>query len=265
MSIKRLNISDLQSKKNQEKIACLTAYTAPFAKIMDKYVDVILVGDSLGMVVYGMENTLSVTVDMMIAHGRAVVKNSGHAFVVVDMPFGSYQGSKEQAFNNAARIIAETGCQAVKVEGGEEIADTIKFLVSHGIAVVGHVGLMPQKVGLYGGYPVQGKSDAEKKIIMADSVAVEKAGAIAVVIEKVQEKIAADVTRKLKIPTIGIGASPKCDGQIVVTEDMAGLFTDFKPKFVKTYGNLANVLENSVKEYVSEVKSVKFPSKEHCF
>ena len=265
MVTKRNSIIDVKKRKAVEPIVCLTAYSTPFAKILDKHVDILLVGDSVGMVLYGMESTLSVTVDMMINHGKAVMRGSSNACVVVDMPFGSYQASKAQAFESSSRIMSETGCQAVKIEGGTEMADTIKFLVQRGVPVMGHVGLMPQMVNAYGGYGCKGKTKESRDKVIEDALAVQNAGAFSVVVEGVVEQLAADVTKELDVPVIGIGGSPKCDGQILVSEDMAGLFTDFKPKFVKRFGNLAKELEEAAKEYSNEVKSRKFPSEENCF
>ncbi len=264
-AIKRLSILDIKKRKGETPIVCLTAYTAPFAKILDRFTDLLLVGDSVGMVLYGMDSTLPVSLDMMIQHGKAVVKSSQKSCVVVDMPFGSYQQSKEQAFTSCARVLAETGCQAVKIEGGLEMQETVEFLVHRGIPVLGHVGLMPQMVNAHGGYGCQGKTPEARKKVLEDAIAIEKAGAFAVVIEGVVEKLASDVTRKLKIPVIGIGGSVECDGQILVSEDMAGLFTDFKPKFVKRYGNIADELAKAAHGYADEVKKRIFPGKDNCF
>ena len=265
MAQKRKTIQDIKQAKNQQPLVCLTANTAPMARTLDPHVDLLLVGDSLGMVLYGMDSTLPVTVDMMINHGKAVVSHSSKALVVVDMPFGSYQASEAQAFKNAALIMAETGCQAVKIEGGVEMVSTIEHLAKRGIPVVGHVGLMPQRVNAYGGYSCRGKTPEGYQQIIDDAKAVEKAGAFAVVIEGVVEKLAKDITQQVNIPTIGIGASVTCDGQVLVTEDMAGLFTEFTPKFVKQYGQLAEHLEKVVLEYAKEVRERKFPGNEHCF
>jgi len=261
----RLTVKDIAKHKGGEPVVCLTAYTAPYAKIMDSHADILLVGDTVGMVLYGMDSTLAVTVDMMVNHGRAVVKSSKRSCVVVDMPFGSYQESPEQAFSNAAEIMAQTGCQAVKLEGGVEMAETIEFLTERGIPVMGHVGLMPQRVNAYGGYGYHGRTSDAKKKILEDAVAVQKSGAFSIVVEGVKEELAREVTKKLDIVVIGIGGSPACDGQILVSDDMLGLFTDFKPKFVKHYAQLADVIENAVKEYADDVRNRKFPSDEHCF
>ncbi len=261
----RITIKDIASQKGKSPIVCLTAYTAPFAKLMDKHTDILLVGDSVGMALYGMDSTLAVSIDIMINHGKAVAKAAGHACVIVDMPFGSYQESPEQAFRNAAAIMAQTGCQAIKLEGGIAMKETIKFLVSRGIPVMAHIGLMPQHINVYGSYSYHGKTADTQKQIMNDSIAVQEAGAFAVVIEGVKEELARDVTKKLAIPVIGIGGSPMCDGQILVSEDMLGLFTEFKPKFVKNYANLAQQIDKAVEAYANDVRTRKFPAPEHCF
>lgn len=260
----RITIPKIKARKGNEPIVVLTAYTAPFARILDKYVDILLVGDSLGMVLYGMDTTLPVSLEMMINHGKAVVKGSEKALVVVDMPFGSYQKSKEQAFKNAAKIMQETGCSAVKLEGGEEMAETTDFLTKRGIPVMAHIGLMPQQVNTLGGYSYQGKTKKSQEEILKSAKAIEEAGAFALVLEAVDAKLVGKITDKLTIPTIGIGASVNCDGQVLVTEDMAGLF-EKTPKFVKKYGSLANELDLAVKMYTEEVKSKKFPAKENSF
>ncbi len=261
---KRLTVRDIVARKRQTPLVVLTCYTAPVARILDEHVDILLVGDSLGMVVYGMESTLPVTLEMMIAHGTAVAKSSSQALVVVDMPFGSYQASPEQAMENCARVMAETGCQAVKLEGGREMASTIRFLVERGIPVVGHVGLMPQRVHALGGYRYQGRNEDEAATILQDAQAVAAAGAFAMVIEGVKEEVARHVTEQAEIPTIGIGASSACDGQVLVVDDMLGMF-ERTPSFVKQYANLSAVIEKAVKTYALDVKSRKFPSAEHCF
>ncbi len=265
MTIKKpLTIHHIRSRKSSDKpLVCLTAYTAPMAKILDKHCDMLLVGDSLGMVIYGMESTLNVTVDMMIAHGKAVSSSVSGACVIVDMPFGSYQASPQQAFTTAAQILAQTGCQAIKIEGGQEMASTVEFLTQRGIPVVGHIGLKPQSVRVHGGYGPRGKAADESKAIMADALAIQNAGAFALVIESVPESLAHDITQQLTIPTIGIGASNKCDGQILVTEDMLGLFDEFKPKFVKRYAQLAQIIDDAVADYANEVTQRTFPEAEH--
>lgn len=260
----RKTILDIKSSKSGDKIVVLTAYTAPMAKIMDQYCDVLLVGDSLGMVVYGMKSTLPVTVSMMINHGKAVVDSSAKALVIVDMPFGSYQESPKQAFRNAAKIMAKTGCQAVKLEGGQEIADTIEFLNKRGIPVMGHIGLKPQSVNQMGGYKIQGKDKTSAKQIQDDAKALEAAGCFSIVIEGVQKKLADKITNSITIPTIGIGASEECDGQVLVSEDMLGLNADV-PKFVKKYANLDRVINTAVESFAQDVRSKKFPNKENCY
>ncbi len=260
----RIATQRLKAQKNATPIVVLTAYTAPIARILDAHVDILLVGDSMGMVLYGMENTQSVTLDMMIAHGRAVVKSSSRAAVVVDMPFGSYHQSKEQALENCRRVMDETGCSAVKLEGGVETADTIAHLVASGIPVMGHVGLMPQRVNTPSGYRYQGRTDEEAAVIMADALAIEKAGAFCMVIEAVKEDVARAITQKLKIPTIGIGASPACDGQVLVIDDMLGLSAR-SPSFVRKYADLSAAIAEAAKAYTADVKSHAFPSMDYCF
>jgi 3-methyl-2-oxobutanoate hydroxymethyltransferase len=263
--VKRLTVPDITARKGAVPLSVLTCYTAPMARILDAHVDMLLVGDSLGMVVYGMESTLSVTLEMMIRHGRAVVQHSARALVVVDMPFGTYQASKEQAFENCAKVMAETGCQAIKLEGGTEMAETIRFLVERGIPVVGHVGLMPQRVHTMGGYKYQGRNETEALIIVHDAQAVADAGACAMVIEGVKEEVARAVTAQVRVPTIGIGASPMCDGQVLVIDDMLGLSGAYVPGFVKHYAQLSEVVAQAVKTYTEEVRNRTFPSAEYCF
>jgi 3-methyl-2-oxobutanoate hydroxymethyltransferase len=255
----------LRAQKGQQPIAVLTAYTTPVAKAVDPHVDCLLVGDSLGMVLYGLESTVGVTLDMMIAHGAAVVRGSEHACVIVDMPFASYQESPAQAYRNAARVIAETGAAGVKLEGGTEMADTIRFLTERRIPVMGHVGMMPQSVAAYGGFRVQGKDADDARAIVADAVAVAEAGAFSIVIESVVEPLAREITAKVAVPTIGIGASPSCDGQVLVTEDVAGLFSDFTPRFVKRYAELGEGLSAVARSYAEDVRARRFPGPEHCF
>ncbi|HTH18217.1 MAG TPA: 3-methyl-2-oxobutanoate hydroxymethyltransferase [Magnetospirillum sp.] len=262
---KRLTVRDICARKGGDPVVVLTAYTAPMAGLLDPHVDVLLVGDSLGMVLYGMDSTLAVSVDMMINHGKAVMRGSRQAMVVVDMPFGSYQESREQAYRNAARILAETGCAAVKLEGGREMADTIHFLTTRGVPVMAHIGLMPQQVNTAGGFRAHGRSGEEAAVIRADAQAVADAGAFSVVVEGTVEPVAHALTAELDIPTIGIGASPACDGQVLVTEDLLGLFNDFTPKFVKRFANLSPLVSEAAAAYASEVKSRTFPAPEHCF
>jgi 3-methyl-2-oxobutanoate hydroxymethyltransferase len=258
-------IPSLCARKNGQKIVCLTAYDAQIASLLDPHVDILLVGDSLGMVVYGMEDTLSVTLDMMIAHGRAVAKSTRRSCSIVDMPFGSYQECPEQAFRNAARLMAETGCDGIKLEGGAVMANTISFLVARGIPVMAHIGLLPQSVNSLGGFKAQGKSSQEFAQIIEDAKAVDKAGAFAIVIEGVYETLANEITGVVSAPTIGIGASAQCDGQILVTEDMLGLGSDEAPRFVKRYGNLGEEISSIIQTYASEVKEGLFPKAVHCY
>ncbi len=259
----RLSVRDIAARKGQTPIVCITAYTAPMAGLMDDAVDVLLVGDSLGMVLYGMDSTLAVTLEMMIAHGAAVVRGSKHACVVVDMPFGTYQASPADAFKNCARVLAETGCAAVKLEGGAAMAETIAFLTARGIPVMGHVGLTPQSVHQLGGYRTRGKTDDEADGIMSDATAVANAGAFSVVIEGTVEPVARAITKSVAIPTIGIGASVACDGQVLVAEDMLGLFSTFTPKFVKRYAELGREVTSAVEAYAADVRARRFPGPAH--
>lgn len=262
---KRITIRDIRQMKGVQPVVMLTAYTTPMARFLDPHVDVLLVGDSLGMVLYGMDTTLPVTLDMMIAHGQAVVRGSEHACVIVDLPFASYQESPQQAYRNAARVMVETGAAGVKLEGGAEMAETIHFLATRGVPVLAHIGLMPQAVHALGGFRAQGRGDDEAAAIRADARAVTEAGAFAVVIEGTVEPVARAVTQEIAIPTIGIGASPACDGQVLVSEDILGLFGTFTPKFVKRYAELGRQVEEAAKTYAAEVRSRQFPGPEHCF
>jgi 3-methyl-2-oxobutanoate hydroxymethyltransferase len=250
-------------RKGGGPYVCLTAYTAPMAGLLDPHADLLLVGDSLGMVLYGLESTVPVTLDMMIAHGAAVMRGSRHACVVVDMPFGSYQESPAQAFRNAARILAGTGCAAVKLEGGVAMAETIRFLTARGVPVCGHIGLMPQAVNA-SGYRVQGRDPAEAAVVAEDAAAVAGAGAFALVIEGTTRPLAAAITRAVPVPTIGIGAAPECDGQVLVSDDMLGLFTAFKPRFVRRYAELGAAVSEAARAYAEDVRARKFPAAEHC-
>lgn len=265
---KRLTVPAIRDHKQggvtKEPLVMLTAYTARQAQLLDAHCDMLLVGDSLGQVIYGLASTLSVTPEMMIAHGAAVVRGSYHALVIVDMPFGSYEGSKEQAFASASRIMAETGCAAVKLEGGEAMAETIAFLSGRGIPVMAHVGLTPQAVNVLGGYGARGRSQREHEKIVADGQAVEQAGAFAVVAEGVLEPIAIALTQALEIPVIGIGASAQCDGQVLVTEDMLGMF-ERVPRFVKRYENLAEVVSAAAANYAADVRSRAFPTPDQTY
>lgn len=262
--VSRISIPALQARKNGEPIAVLTAYTASMAALLDGKVDVLLVGDSLGMVLYGMESTLPVTLEMMVAHSRAVVNASHQSCVILDMPFGSYQESPQQAFRNAAYALAQGGAQGVKLEGGAEMADTVRFLVERGIPVMGHIGLMPQHVQRLGGYKVQGRDVTQEKTVLEDARAIAEAGAFSMVLEGVVEKLAEKVTKTVPVPIIGIGASTACDGQVLVTEDMLGL-TPRVPKFVKQYADLGAQITAAVENYVREVKERKFPDKAQTY
>jgi 3-methyl-2-oxobutanoate hydroxymethyltransferase len=262
---RRVSVRDLRARKGGTPIVALTAYTAPIAKLLDPHCELLLVGDSLGMVMYGLDSTLGVTLDMMIAHGAAVMRGSKQACVLVDMPFGSYQESPAAAFRSCARVMAETGCAGIKLEGGREMAETVSFLTQRGIPVLGHVGLQPQSVNAYGGYRAQGREDAEAERIMADAEAIAAAGAFAIVLEGTIEPLAREITAKVPVPIIGIGASAACDGQILVTDDMVGLFADFTPKFVKRYAEVGKSISAAVESYAADVRGRRFPGPEHVF
>jgi 3-methyl-2-oxobutanoate hydroxymethyltransferase len=262
--IRRVTAPDIRTKKGGDKIVSLTCYHAHTARLVDPHMDFLLVGDSLGMVMHGLETTVPVPLDMMIMHGAAVVRGSRHALVVVDMPFGSYEESPAVAFRNAARVMKETGCGAVKLEGGTRMAETVAFLTQRGIPVMGHIGLTPQSVNMMGGFKTQGRRQEEWAAIEADAAAVTEAGAFAVVLEGMAELLAAKITRAIQIPTIGIGASAECDGQILVLEDMLGL-SPAVPKFVKKFAELGAAIEDAVKDYATEVRARQFPSKDHVY
>src|SRR5688572_26949127 len=255
---KRMTVPAIRARKQDgvtaEPIVMLTAYTMRMAQLLDPHCELLLVGDSLGQVIYGLPSTIPVSLEMMCAHGAAVVRGSWHALVAVDMPFGAYEESPEQAFRSAARILKETGAAAVKLEGGAAMAPTIAFLVARGIPVIGHVGLTPQAVNALGGYRARGRDDAEAMKVIADARAVADAGAFCIVIEGVMEEIAAEATKAVACPTIGIGASAACDGQILVTEDMLGLF-ERTPRFVKRFGDLASEISAAAETYAQDVKS----------
>ena len=255
---------DIRARKGSAPLVVLTAYSTPVARLVDAHCDVVLVGDSVGMVIHGLPSTLGVTLEMMILHGRAVVRGAQKAMPVIDMPFGSYEEGPQQAFRNASRLMAETGAPAVKLEGGQHMAETIAFLTARGVPVMAHVGLTPQSVNTLGGYKVVGRDDEAQKV-MADARAVENAGAFSVVLEKVPEGLAARITQSLTIPTIGIGAGVRCDGQVLVVDDMLGLFTDFRPKFVKRYAELGKAADEAIAAYAAEVRSRAFPAAEHSF
>ncbi|MBV9990674.1 MAG: 3-methyl-2-oxobutanoate hydroxymethyltransferase [Alphaproteobacteria bacterium] len=261
---KRVTVPEIRAHKNAKPVVCLTCYHAHTARLLDNHVDLMLVGDSLGMVMHGMDNTLGVTLDMMITHGKAVMRGSRHALVVVDMPFGSYEESPQVAFRNAARVIQETGCTAVKMEGGKRIAETVRYLSERGIPVMGHIGLTPQMIQVMGGFKTQGRTEAEWPAIEADAKAVAEAGAFAIVLEGMAEPLAVKITREIQVPTIGIGASAECDGQILVMEDMLGLNPN-PPKFVRRYANLGPDIETAVKAYAKDVRERAFPGKENVY
>lgn len=264
-SVQRVTVPQIRACKGQRKIVSLTAHGSAFARLMDEYLDFVLIGDSTAMVAYGLPNTLSMTVEQIAAHTAAVVRGTSHACVIADMPFASYQRSPEQAFENAAFLLASGGADAVKLEGGAVMAPTIRFLVERGIPVLAHVGLMPQHVNTMGGYKAQGMDDAAAEQVRADARAVEQAGAFAVVLEGVKYSVATEITNELAIPTIGIGASPDCDGQILVTEDMLGLNGEKVPKFVKRYADMASDVRHAVQRYADDVRAGKFPETQHCF
>jgi 3-methyl-2-oxobutanoate hydroxymethyltransferase len=262
--IKRLTAPDIRARKAGEPIVCLTSYHAHTARLLDRHCDLILVGDSLGMVMHGLETTVPVTLDMMILQGHAVMRGSKRALVVVDMPFGSYEASREQAFMSAARVMKETGCGAIKVEGGRRMAETIAFLVERGVPVMGHIGLTPQSINTIGSFRAQGRDAADWGPIEDDAKAVTQAGAFSVVIEAVAEPLARRITAAVAIPTIGIGGSVACDGQILVLEDMLGL-SPRVPKFVRRYGELGASIEAAVAAYAADVRSRAFPGPEHVY
>ena len=262
---RRLTVPDIGARKGGTPVVCLTAYTTPIARMLDPHVDLLLVGDSLGMVLYGLDSTLGVNLDMMIAHGQAVMRGSQAACVIVDMPFGTYQESREQAFRNCAQVMADVRCQGIKLEGGEEMAETVDLLVRCGIPVMGHVGLTPQSVNAFGGFKAQRRDEAAADRICNDARAIAGAGAFAIVVEGVPEPLGRRITEEISVPTIGIGASPACDGQVLVTEDILGLFGDFKPKFVKRYAELTPTVEEAARRYAAEVRAREFPSAEYCF
>jgi len=266
--MKRLTVPALRRRKQDgttaEPIVMLTAYTARQAQLLDPHCDLLLVGDSLGQVIYGLPSSVPVTLEMMINHGAAVVRGSWHAVVAVDMPYGSYEQSPEQAFANAARLMKETGCAAVKLEGGAVMAPTVAFLVARGIPVIGHVGLTPQAVNVLGGYNARGRSEAEAAKIVEDAKALAEAGAFCVVVEGVVEPIAIEVTRAVACPVIGIGGSAQCDGQVLVTDDMVGMF-ERVPRFVKRYADVATTVSEAAQAYAAEVRARTFPGIEQTY
>lgn len=258
-SVKRITVPDIAGRKGGEPIVCLTAYDAPMAALLDPHCDVLLVGDSLGMAVHGMPNTVGVTLDMMILHGQAVMRGAKRAMVVVDMPFGSYEGGKEVAYANCVRVMKETGAQAVKLETSIEMAEIVAFLVKRGIPVMGHVGLRPQAILAEGGFKAKGRTDSERDRVLAEARAVAEAGAFCIVIEGVAESLAREITETIDVPTIGIGASAACDGQVLVVNDMLGMF-DWTPKFVRKYADLRIEIDRAAAAFASDVKTRRFPA-----
>ena len=262
--MRRISVPDIRARKGREPIVSLTCYHAHTAQLLDSHVDVMLVGDSLGMVMHGMETTLGVSLELMILHAQAVMRGAKHALVVVDMPFGSYEESPEIAFRNAARVMKETGCSAVKIEGGSRMAPTIRYLTMRGIPVMAHIGMTPQMVQLLGGFKTQGRTAEEWPLLEADAKDIDEAGAFAVVLEAMAEPLAAKITKLVCIPTIGIGASPDCDGQILVMEDMLGLNPN-PPRFVREYAHVGAEIEAAVKAYAADVRSRRFPGQENVY
>lgn len=263
--VKRISVPQLMGYKGQQKIAALTAYSAPFARLFDDCLDMILVGDSTAMVGYALPDTLSITVDQMAAHGAAVVRSTKKACVIVDMPFGSYQESPQQAFANAAKVLALSGADGIKMEGGVAMAPTTKFLVDRGVPVLAHVGLMPQYVNTMGGFKAQGMNEAAAERILQDALAHEEAGAFGVVLEGIAEPLGRRITERLSMVTIGIGASPACDGQILVAEDILGLSGDRIPKFARRFADAGAVIRGAAEQYAAEVRNGTFPGLENCF
>ena len=261
---KRVTAPEILGRKGQTPLVVLTAYTTPMARIMDPHCDILLVGDSLGMVIHGLPNTIGVTMEMMILHGQAVMRGAEKAFVVVDMPFGSYEAGVEEAFANAVRLLKETGAQAVKLESGPTVATTIRYLTERGIAVMGHVGLRPQAVNVDGGFKAKGRTEAERQKVIKEAQDSEAAGAFSIVVEGVAADLAGEITRLVSIPTIGIGASADCDGQVLVTDDMLGLF-DWTPKFVRHYADLRTEIGAAVEAYAKDVRDRSFPAPEETY
>jgi len=260
----RKTVKDIAAAKGKTPLVCLTAYTAPVAEVLDPRCDVLLVGDSVGMVVHGLPTTVGVTLEMMILHAQAVMRRSTQAFVVVDMPFGSYEASVEQAFHNAARVMKETGCQAVKIEAGEYAAATVRFLVDRGIPVMAHVGLRPQATNVDGGFKAKGRTDAERQRVIAEAKAADGAGCFAMVLEGGAEDLAREITEQVGCPTIGIGASSACDGQILVTDDLLGMF-DWTPRFVRRYADLRAEIGKAVDSYADDVRNRRFPEEKETY
>ena len=263
--IRRITAPQIRARKGGEPIVSLTSYHAHTAAIVDRYADFILVGDSLGMVMHGMDSTVGVTLDMMIAHGKAVVRGTKRALVVVDMPFGTYEESPGVAFRNAARVMQETQCQAVKLEGGEEVLESAKRILAAGVPVMGHLGLTPQSIYKFGTYTVRAKEEAEAEKLKNDARLLQEAGCFALVLEKIPAMLAKEVSESLDIPTIGIGAGKYCDGQVLVMHDMLGINTAFKPRFLRQYLNLERQITEAVQHYVSDVKANDFPNEQEQY
>ena len=257
--VRRITAPDIAARKGGEPVVCLTAYTYPVAELLDEVCDLLLVGDSVGMVVHGLPNTVPVTLEMMILHGQAVMRGSKRALVVVDMPFGSYEGDPEIAYANAARVLKETGAQGVKVESGPTVANTVEYLTKRGIPVMGHVGLRPQAVLSDGGFKAKGRTQDERVAVLAEAEDAAAAGAFCIVVEGVAEDLAREITARIPVPTIGIGASSGCDGQILVTDDMLGLF-DWTPKFVRRYADLRSTIADAARSYAEDVRARRFPA-----
>jgi 3-methyl-2-oxobutanoate hydroxymethyltransferase len=262
--LKRITVPEIRGHKGAKPVVCLTCYHAHTAKLLDNYVDLMLVGDSLGMVMHGLETTVGVTLDMMITHAKAVMRGSKRALVVVDLPFGTYEESPAVAFRNAARVLQETGATAVKLEGGARMAETIQYLTQRGVPVMAHIGLTPQMVHVKGGFRTVGRTEEEWPALLADAKAISDAGAFAVVLEGMAEPLAARITAEIPIPTIGIGASPACDGQVLVLEDMLGLNPN-PPKFVRQYAQLGPAIEAAVRSYAEDVRERRFPGVENVY
>jgi len=260
----RLAAPDITAMKGKTPIVCLTAYTAPMAELLDPVCDILLVGDSVGMVVHGLDNTVGVTLEMMILHGQAVMRGSRRAMVVVDMPFGSYEGAPEHAYAAACRVMKETGAQGIKVESGPTIPATIAYLTQRGIPVMGHVGLRPQAALIDGPFKAKGRKEGERERVLQEACATAEAGAFAMVVEGVAEDLAREITHQIAIPTIGIGASPACDGQVLVAEDMLGLF-DWAPKFVRRYADLRAEIGRAVEQYAADVRARRFPGEAETY
>ena len=262
--VTRLTVPDITARKGSGKIVVLTAYTTPIAKLLDPHVDILLVGDTVGMVLHGLPSTVGVTLEMMAMHGQAVMRGSSQALVVVDLPFGTYEGSRTSAHKSAVRLMQETGCQAVKLESSKHVAETIRFLTDRGIPVMGHVGLRPQSIHIDGGFNAKGRNEREREQVMEEAKVTEQAGAFAIVVEGVSSELADEITREIRVPIIGIGASPNCDGQVLVIDDMLGLF-DWTPKFVRRYANLRETVSRAAQAFADDVRTGRFPDQTETY